>query len=216
MKKTGRPPNTSREEILDVALGLLREGGDSGLSIRKLARHLGIAPSSIYNYFADKDELLNALAEYGMEEIPDLPLDSLLPWDEKIGQWMNSFRLVLLEAPELHIFISLAARSQSILVTLDKIKSIAAVLGEQGLDEVAAVHHAQGIVWTVMSFTYFESLARSSSIVEGLRNAGQLEKYSDVTRYFAVDDYNELWAETVKRNIDGIKVQFQSPGATQQ
>ena len=210
MKRTGRPPNTSREEILNVALDLLREGGESGLSIRKLAKHLGIAPSSIYNYFSDKDELFNALAEYGMEGIPDLPKDSLLPWDEQLAQWMNNFRLTLLEAPELHIFISLAAKSSSILAILDKIKSIAAILQQQGLDEVAAVHHAQGIVWTVMSFTYFESLARDSSIVEGLKDAATLEGYSDVTRYFAVDNYDELWAETVKRNIDGIRVQLPS------
>lgn len=208
MSKTGRPPNTSREEILNTALDLLREGGESGLSIRKLAGHLGIAASSIYNYFSDKDELLNALAEYGMEGIPDFPEDALAPWDENLSRWMNSFRLSLQEAPELHIFISLAAKSQSILAILDKIKSIAAVLGQQGLDEVAAVHHAQGIVWTVMSFTYFESLARSSSIISGLRDAAQLESYSNVSRYFAVDNYDELWAETVKRNIEGIRVQF--------
>jgi len=59
-----------------------------------------------------------------------------------------------------------------------------------------------------MSFTYFESLARSSSIISGLRDAAQLENYSDVSRYFAVDNYDELWAETVKRNIEGIRVQF--------
>jgi len=213
LKKTGRPPNTSRDEILDVALDLLREGGESGLSIRKLAKHLGIAPSSIYNYFADKDELLNAMAEYGMEGIPDLPEDSIMPWDEQLAQWMNNFRLSLLEAPELHIFISLAAKSSSILAILDKIKSIAATLQQQGLDEVTAVHHAQGIVWTVMSFTYFESLTRDPSIVEGLRDAATLEGYGDVTRYFAVDNYDELWAETVKRNIDGIRVQFPSSDA---
>ncbi len=59
-----------------------------------------------------------------------------------------------------------------------------------------------------MSFTYFESMARTPSIVEGIRNAGELENYSDVTDYFAVDNYDELWAETVKRNIEGIRVQF--------
>jgi hypothetical protein len=121
---------------------------------------------------------------------------------------MNSFRAALLQAPELQVFISLSARSPSILTILDKIRSIAAILRQQGLDEIAAVHHAQGIVWTVMSFTYFESLARNPEIAEGIRNAGQLENYSEVTDYFAVDNYNELWAETVKRNIEGIRVQF--------
>jgi AcrR family transcriptional regulator len=210
LKKKGRPPNTSREEILSVALDLLSEGGENGLSIRKLAKLLEVAPSSIYNYFSGKDELLNALAEYGLEAIPDLPEDGSSPWDDQVTRWMNTFRLALLEAPELQIFISLAAKSPSVQSILDKIKSIAAILRMQGMDEVAAVHHAQGIVWTVMSFTYFETLARSPSIVEGIRSAGQLENYSEVTAYFAVDNYDELWAETVKRNIEGIRVQFQS------
>jgi len=208
-KKTGRPPNTSREEILQVALVLLREGGESGLSIRRLAKHLGVAPSSIYNYFAGKDALLNAIAGYGIQSIPGLGEDDPAAWDEQLARWMNIFREALLEAPELHIFISLAAKSPSILAIFDKIQSIALILRREGLDEVAAVHHAQGIVWTVMSFTYFESLVRDPIIVEGIRNAAGLQNYNDVTPYFAVENYNELWAETVKRNIDGIGVQLQ-------
>ncbi len=191
-----------------MALALLREGGEGGLSIRKLAKRLGVAPSSIYNYFAGKDELLNALAAYGLAALPDYPEADPTPWDVQLAHWMNTFRQALQEAPELHIFISLAAKSPSILAILDKIKSIAVVLRREGLDQVAAVHHAQGIVWTVMSFTYFEQLARDPLIVEGIKGAAKLENYSDVTPYFAVDDYDELWAETVKRNIEGIRVQF--------
>ncbi|MBT4521483.1 MAG: hypothetical protein HOC23_15900, partial [Halieaceae bacterium] len=140
--------------------------------------------------------------------IPNLSDDDVKPWDKQLADWMSIFRAALLEAPELHMFIALATKSPAIVAILEKIKSIATVLRREGLSEEASVHHAQGIVWTVMSFTYFESMAQDPLIIKGIQNTSGLQEYSDITPYFAVDNYDELWAETVKRNIDGIGVQL--------
>jgi TetR/AcrR family tetracycline transcriptional repressor len=53
----------SRELILVAALELVEDGGFDGLSMRRLAQRLDVWPMSIYRYFRDKDELLDALAE---------------------------------------------------------------------------------------------------------------------------------------------------------
>ena len=54
-------------DILDAARRQLAEGGASALSVRAVARELGLASSALYRYFATRDELLTALivAAYG-------------------------------------------------------------------------------------------------------------------------------------------------------
>jgi AcrR family transcriptional regulator len=53
----------SRDRILGVALETVEEEGLDGLSMRRLAQRLDVWPMSIYRYFRDKDELLDAVAE---------------------------------------------------------------------------------------------------------------------------------------------------------
>lgn len=60
---------TSKEKILDAAMGIaLREGVDS-VSIRKLAKSCGIGLGSMYNYYPDKEALIHAVSESFWEKI---------------------------------------------------------------------------------------------------------------------------------------------------
>lgn len=54
-----------RTEILAASARLLSDlGGEEGLTIRGVARAVGIAPASIYQHFADKAALVTGLLEY--------------------------------------------------------------------------------------------------------------------------------------------------------
>jgi AcrR family transcriptional regulator len=53
-----------RREIIDAALRMLNElGDDEALSLRAVAREVGIAATSVYIHFADRDELVFAALE---------------------------------------------------------------------------------------------------------------------------------------------------------
>ena len=54
-----------RKALLDEAARLLREEGEAGLSMRKLAGHAGVSRTAAYHHFKDKQELLCAIAEEG-------------------------------------------------------------------------------------------------------------------------------------------------------
>ncbi len=62
-------PRTAREraraeitaEILDAARGYLATDGAPALSLRAIARDLGMASSALYRYFKNRDELLTSL-----------------------------------------------------------------------------------------------------------------------------------------------------------
>lgn len=55
----------SKDRIFMAAKSVLEQEGVSGLSIRKVARRAGVSPMAMYNHFADKNALLNALMEDG-------------------------------------------------------------------------------------------------------------------------------------------------------
>ena len=48
------------EEILDAAERRLRHGGYDEMSVAGIARHVGVAPNSVYWYFPSKDDLFIA------------------------------------------------------------------------------------------------------------------------------------------------------------
>ncbi|MFF4259868.1 TetR/AcrR family transcriptional regulator [Streptomyces sp. NPDC001663] len=57
-QKTGRPPATTREEILRVARRLFREQGYTKTSLDMVARNAGIARTSLFAYFPAKSDLI--------------------------------------------------------------------------------------------------------------------------------------------------------------
>ncbi len=67
----------ARARILETAWTLARENGLSGLSLRDVARNLGMAAPSLYSYFPSKDALYDAMFAQGYRELLDLgPLEA--------------------------------------------------------------------------------------------------------------------------------------------
>ena len=54
---------TTREAILEHALAIAKREGLDQVSIRKLAKECGIAVGSMYNYYPDKQTLINAVSQ---------------------------------------------------------------------------------------------------------------------------------------------------------
>lgn len=54
-----------RAQLLDVAARLLRDEGEAGLSMRRLAQELGVSRTAPYHHFSDKHSLLCGIAEEG-------------------------------------------------------------------------------------------------------------------------------------------------------
>lgn len=58
-----------REALLDTAIERLREGGADNLSLRALARGIGVSQTAPYRHFEDKSELLAAMATNGYRDL---------------------------------------------------------------------------------------------------------------------------------------------------
>ncbi|MGW6276229.1 TetR/AcrR family transcriptional regulator [Kribbella sp. NPDC055071] len=76
--RTGRPPVTSRTEILAGARRVIDRDGWEKLTVRGLAGELGIGPTTMYHHVQDKESLLLLLLNEYASQIPrpdDLPTD---------------------------------------------------------------------------------------------------------------------------------------------
>lgn len=65
----GRFREMMRADILNAGREILREGGFTALSMRALAEAVGVRAPTLYDYFANKEDVLNELFLEGVKEI---------------------------------------------------------------------------------------------------------------------------------------------------
>jgi AcrR family transcriptional regulator len=58
-----------RQSLIDAAIALIGEEGISDLSLRQVARRVGVSHSAPYRHFEDKEALLAAVAEQGFQSL---------------------------------------------------------------------------------------------------------------------------------------------------
>src|SRR5215468_10136068 len=80
----GRRATLSRDRVLRAAVALADEAGIESLSMRKLAKELGVVPMALYKHVASKEELLDGMVDIVMAEI-DPPL-SAADWKSAVRQ----------------------------------------------------------------------------------------------------------------------------------
>ena len=60
-----------RNSLIQAALALVAEHGVEGFSLREAARVVGVSPSACYRHFADREELLAAVAHEGLDALAE-------------------------------------------------------------------------------------------------------------------------------------------------
>jgi len=91
----------TRRRIVRAALEVIDGDGLAALSMRRLAGDLGVTPRALYRHVSDKDDLLQAVCEEALGEIPAAADDRRLAWQEQIRQVQRSLRRTLAAHPHL-------------------------------------------------------------------------------------------------------------------
>src|SRR3954471_14123200 len=78
---TGRPP-LSRDRIVESALVLAKEQGLAAVSMRRLAKELGVQPMSLYYHLPSRAVLMVLMAERSLASVPDAVPSA--PWDDRL------------------------------------------------------------------------------------------------------------------------------------
>ncbi|SKA96476.1 transcriptional regulator, TetR family [Agreia bicolorata] len=98
----GRPskPLLSRALIADAALRLIDREGSDALAMRRIARELGVDPSSLYNHIDSKSDLIEELRGVVSARI-DASAFVTEPWSEAVITWAHSYRSAFSSHPRL-------------------------------------------------------------------------------------------------------------------
>lgn len=88
----------TREEIIRTAIGLLEQDGLQGLTLRRLARALGVSAPTLYWHVRDKRQLLDLMVERMMTDGPKAgpPVPENIEWWEKVTIVMRRHYEVLI------------------------------------------------------------------------------------------------------------------------
>ena len=109
---TGRrrlPPAERRQQIVDEAVRFFAEVGLEGKT-RQLAKRLGVTQSLLFNYFATKDELIEAVYEkvYIGSLSPDWPdrlTDRSVPLRQRLLAFYSEYSALIFEQEWMRIFM---------------------------------------------------------------------------------------------------------------
>jgi AcrR family transcriptional regulator len=90
---TKRRVPLNRERVLRAAIALADQGGFESLTMRKLAKELGVEAMSLYNHVANKDDLLDGMVDLVFAEIEPPATD--IDWKTAMRRRAISTREVL-------------------------------------------------------------------------------------------------------------------------
>ena len=161
----------SREMIVAEAVAMLTEGPLDALTLRGLAKRLGVGPMSLYTYFSGRDAVLNAAADhvYALFEHPDIGGS----WQDYVRDWLWATYRLFQRFPAAANIINVEGRICS--AWLKTWLPIAAQLKRNGLD---GDHLAFAMDWfgtSTMSFIQAQNNVGESRQPTALNFVSELE-----------------------------------------
>jgi AcrR family transcriptional regulator len=134
--------------VVEGALALADAEGLGAVTIRRLAKELGVTPMALYWHFRSKDELLAGVTAKIFEEI-DLSVDASATWQEQLRALLGSMVGVLRAHPSSAILLS--TRTVSSEGGLRAPEVALDVLGRGGFSPTEATQIARHALTTVVN-----------------------------------------------------------------
>jgi TetR/AcrR family tetracycline transcriptional repressor len=138
-----REPLT-RDRVIEAALRVMDEEGLEGVSMRRVAREVGVEAMSLYHHVDDKEDLLDGICEHVMAEF-DFP-EPVDDWAENCRRGARAWRRLLQAHPAV---MRLFAEQRGPIRSIDSMRPMEfalRILGACGLTDrdTAQAFHAFG------------------------------------------------------------------------
>ena len=88
----------TRERVVAEALAVVNTDGAQALSMRALARRLGVVPGALYRHVRNKEQLYDLILDAVLAEV-DCRTDPALPWIAQVATLTHRLRAVLESHP---------------------------------------------------------------------------------------------------------------------
>ena len=140
-----------RHDVVAKATQLLDDYGIADLTMRRLARELGVSPGALYWHFADKQELLGAVADRIL--LPASAAVDHASWSERVVALGTALRDALLSSTDGAELVSASfAAGKSVRMT-EILAQLTDAATEGGIDSSHADLAARTVLYYVLGFT---------------------------------------------------------------
>ena len=147
----------SREVVEQAAVTVARSEGFAALSIRNVAKVLGVAPMALYTHVKNKDELAEHVADSLIGSI-DTRTQPGLTWQDKVRAMLRAHRDLVLKHPDLMQYVATASAHPGPGLTRFN-QAMVTVLTQAGFDRDTA----QELYFVLMTYNYGSSVTAKSN-----------------------------------------------------
>ncbi|HEV2427525.1 MAG TPA: TetR/AcrR family transcriptional regulator [Acidimicrobiales bacterium] len=170
----------TRERVVDAAYTIIDSGEYAQLSMRRLARDLGVAPMTLYGYVRDRDDLLDAVVDRLMASVwrPTLIAGTAREW--MVDSCRRFYELLVDEPAALHIYLARPVTSPAakdrLAAFLDHLDA-AGITPEASMGAYATIHtYTIGFAALAASRRRFHEL-NTDPAAESLRAFVSIDQY---------------------------------------
>lgn len=178
-RKTGRPKAgqepLTRERILAAALQLADERGVEALSMRRLARRLGVDPMAIYHHLPGKEAVLAGLVEMVFNEL-QVPAMENEDWQSRVRAFARAYHRLSRAHPNLVLYLITHAEAGASAALLAS-ERLYAALEAAGLPPEMIIRAADVVVDYLNGFALSEGSSRLGQAGERAELFAQLKQY---------------------------------------
>ncbi|MBA3690593.1 MAG: TetR/AcrR family transcriptional regulator C-terminal domain-containing protein [Actinobacteria bacterium] len=146
----------NRDRIVDAALLIMDREGLEAVTMRRVAREVGVEAMSLYHHVADKDDLLDRLCSRVMTDFR-IPEDDDRPWTERARHGAREWRRVLKSHPNVIALFAERTKPMTEVDSLLPMEYALSLIMESGADERAAVQTFNVMGGYIMGFVMMET-----------------------------------------------------------
>lgn len=208
----------TRERVVDAALRLADEEGLETLSLRQLAKALGVTPMAIYRHVRDKSHLLDLMAERLLEQV-NLGSGGSTAWQDRLRGLLGSYLTVVDQHPSAPLLLSRPFASPA---SLRASEAVLEILHEAGFDSGQAIRLFQSIsgmllgpaihrsFWAAAARQRPNDAARQQASIEGVPAADFTHLSSALEQFVDWSQGADVDRLTIELLIGGLEAQGRS------
>jgi TetR/AcrR family transcriptional regulator, tetracycline repressor protein len=188
----------SREQVVQAAMRFVEAGDFEKMTIRSIARELGVAPMSLYRHVRNKGDLLGEVVDR-LQERSWRPGVTESDWRAWVAEAADKLRHFLVTQPAaLHVYLRHPVVSPA---AMARMKAMTDVLGQSGAD-VEAVRRAYAAIHTyTVGFAALEASWGDRLPIDDNRGDGN----DDLAEQLAAYTTPSQFAVGLRYLLDGIE-----------
>jgi TetR/AcrR family transcriptional regulator, tetracycline repressor protein len=141
-----------KRDVVDAAAAILDSYGVADLTMRRLARELNVSPGALYWHFANKQQLLGAVADRLLESMPAVSGG----WQDRVTGMCTALRDALLSHTDGAELVSASFAAGQSVAMAQVVADLTAAATDAGVDARHAGLAARTVVYYVLGFTVDE------------------------------------------------------------